>query len=213
MVGMARMTPMIASVSKTGGPRFVRLRGNGSETLCVTKGGSMSRWGLMCASALMALSAGGVAWAQEAYPTRPITVIVPYGPGSSTDIMSRATRLHRDFVHTRPPGIFPRPGCEFETAGFSTLASGNHPTPFFKAGSASRATPARRPAADRKGCTSVRAASDSDHDRPRNHPSMRDCVRPKHTPVGVLASAGFVAWLPVKPASALALRDAWRGRA
>ena len=32
---------------------------------------------------------GGIAAAQDNYPTRPITIVLPYGPGNSTDIVTR----------------------------------------------------------------------------------------------------------------------------
>ncbi len=47
----------------------------------------------LLALALATMASSG-ALAQADYPARPITTIVPYGPGSSTDIMGRATGDH-----------------------------------------------------------------------------------------------------------------------
>src|ERR1700676_1809807 len=38
--------------------------------------------------------AAGVAAAAETYPSRPITVIVPFGPGSGTDVIARIIGQH-----------------------------------------------------------------------------------------------------------------------
>src|SRR5256885_15375366 len=40
----------------------------------------------MCASVLMT----GAAWAQDSYPSRPISLVVPYGAGGVTDVVARA---------------------------------------------------------------------------------------------------------------------------
>ena len=46
----------------------------------------------LLAAALLATGLAPVAHAQD-YPTRPITIIVPYGPGSATDNVTRPVAL------------------------------------------------------------------------------------------------------------------------
>ena len=45
---------------------------------------------LMCAGALLGTCWGNAVWAQSDYPSRPITLIVPYGAGGVTDVMARS---------------------------------------------------------------------------------------------------------------------------
>jgi tripartite-type tricarboxylate transporter receptor subunit TctC len=48
----------------------------------------------LAAAAPLASAAAGVAAAAETYPSRPITVIVPFGPGSGTDVIARIIGQH-----------------------------------------------------------------------------------------------------------------------
>jgi tripartite-type tricarboxylate transporter receptor subunit TctC len=74
----------------------------------------MKRTGLLIgALACLALGAtvsGG--WAQDKYPTKPVKVVVPYGPGGATDIVTRIvaeqmrTSLGQSFVVENKPGAF-----------------------------------------------------------------------------------------------------------
>jgi hypothetical protein len=62
-----------------------------------------------CGAALIALSASGIALAQEKYPSRPIEFVVPWGPGGGADQLARkiAPSLEKELaiVHARVPTI------------------------------------------------------------------------------------------------------------
>jgi tripartite-type tricarboxylate transporter receptor subunit TctC len=71
----------------------------------------MRRVGLMLLPALV-LALGGAAVAQDKYPSKPIKVVVPFGPGSATDIVIRVVGEHirpilgQPFVIENKPGAF-----------------------------------------------------------------------------------------------------------
>ncbi|MEN9629177.1 MAG: hypothetical protein RJA10_2404, partial [Pseudomonadota bacterium] len=45
--------------------------------------------GFIAATALAATLAGGSALAQDRYPSKPITIVVPYAAGGSNDVFAR----------------------------------------------------------------------------------------------------------------------------
>ena len=49
--------------------------------------GSRRAW--LSAAALMAMIGGMPAWAQTDFPNKPITIVVPFPPAGSTDVMGR----------------------------------------------------------------------------------------------------------------------------
>lgn len=57
------------------------------------------------------VAAGGVAMAQEAYPARPVTVIVPFSAGSQIDILGRALTEHMAKALGQPFVISNREGA------------------------------------------------------------------------------------------------------
>ena len=71
----------------------------------------MTRTMVMLMAAL-ALAAGGTAWAQDKYPSKPIKIVVPYAPGGATDITSRLfgdqfkNILGQQVVVENKPGAF-----------------------------------------------------------------------------------------------------------
>src|SRR5262247_3964574 len=74
-----------------------------------TTGGNMKRLGLIVLAVLCVL---GAAQAQEKYPSKPVKVMVPFGPGSATDIVIRIvgeqlrTILGQAVVIENKPGAF-----------------------------------------------------------------------------------------------------------
>jgi tripartite-type tricarboxylate transporter receptor subunit TctC len=70
----------------------------------------MKRLGMIVLAALCA--AMGAAHAQDKYPTKPVKVVVPFGPGSATDIVIRLVGEHmrpilgQPFVIENKPGAF-----------------------------------------------------------------------------------------------------------
>jgi tripartite-type tricarboxylate transporter receptor subunit TctC len=65
-----------------------------------------------------------VAKAQETYPTKPVRIIVPFGPGGSTDIMSRAVGQFLEAATGQPFIIENKPGA---TGMIGTALAKNSP--------------------------------------------------------------------------------------
>lgn len=70
------------------------------------------------AAAAVGLAPAGAAFAQAAYPTKPVSLLVPFPPGSATDAIARALSVQVEKVFRQPVVVENRPGA----AG--TLASG-----------------------------------------------------------------------------------------
>lgn len=67
-------------------------------------------------SVALVLAAAGNAWSQ-AYPQRPITLVVPYTPGGSTDIMTRIVQEKLSVRLVQPVLIENRPGATGNVGG------------------------------------------------------------------------------------------------
>jgi tripartite-type tricarboxylate transporter receptor subunit TctC len=79
----------------------------------------MSKWWL-CAIALLLMSFGTQAWAQS-WPTKPIRAIVPYSPGSATDIIPRTIFAKVQEQLGQPIIVENRPGAS-STLGTAAVA-------------------------------------------------------------------------------------------
>ena len=70
----------------------------------------MRRIAALVFALLLGLPGLSSAWAQDAYPSRPITVISPYAPGGASDFLARTlaeamrTRLHQTVIVQNVPG-------------------------------------------------------------------------------------------------------------
>src|SRR5215211_1424569 len=73
---------------------------------------AMKRFGLIVASMLVLAAPATEARAQDKFPSKPVKVMVPYGPGSATDIVIRIVGEHirpilgQPFVIENKPGAF-----------------------------------------------------------------------------------------------------------
>jgi tripartite-type tricarboxylate transporter receptor subunit TctC len=62
-------------------------------------------------------------WAQSAFPNRPITVVIPFGPGGETDIFARALSADLGEVLGQPIVVVNRPGATGVVASESVARS------------------------------------------------------------------------------------------
>ncbi|WP_066736476.1 tripartite tricarboxylate transporter substrate binding protein [Cupriavidus sp. D384] len=66
---------------------------------------------LLCGAAALALSFTGQAGAADAYPTKPVTLIVPWAAGGSTDILARVLSEHLTKSLGQPVIVDNKPGA------------------------------------------------------------------------------------------------------
>ena len=62
-------------------------------------------------------------WAQNAFPNRPITVVIPFGPGGETDIFARSLSVELGEVLGQPIVVVNRPGATGVVASESVARS------------------------------------------------------------------------------------------
>jgi tripartite-type tricarboxylate transporter receptor subunit TctC len=92
--------------------------------------------GSMLLAAAAAIAAPVAAQSQPAYPTRPVTLIVPYGPGGVADVGMRilndklSSRLGQQFVVENRPGaagvVAAQAGAAAAPDGYTLLMTGNN---------------------------------------------------------------------------------------
>jgi tripartite-type tricarboxylate transporter receptor subunit TctC len=81
----------------------------------------MKRRMLIGAGAALALP--GIARAQSTWPSRPVTIIVPFAPGSSSDIIGRAMAQQMQAALGRPFTVENRPGATGEIGARQVIRS------------------------------------------------------------------------------------------
>jgi tripartite-type tricarboxylate transporter receptor subunit TctC len=81
----------------------------------------MHRRTLLGAGAMLALPA--VARAQGGWPSRPVTLVVPFAPGSSSDIVGRAMAQQMQVALGRPFAVENRPGATGEIGARQVIRS------------------------------------------------------------------------------------------
>src|SRR3984885_15578193 len=92
--------------------------------------------GSILLAAAAAIAAPAAAQSQPAYPTRPVTLIVPYGPGGVADVGMRilndklSSRLGQQFVVENRPGaagiVAAQAGAAAAPDGYTLLMTGNN---------------------------------------------------------------------------------------
>src|SRR5919205_2622354 len=71
----------------------------------------MKRSGVLAAAAVLLALGTGYASAQDKYPSKPVKVVVPFGPGSATDIVIRIVGEHMRPLLGQPVVIENKPGA------------------------------------------------------------------------------------------------------
>ena len=94
-----------------------------------------SRRSLFCVTAALAVLTSGIALAQDAYPSRPVRIVVAYPPGGAVDTIARkiaqklSEQMGQQFVVENKPGasgtIGAREVASAEPDGYSLLAIDN----------------------------------------------------------------------------------------
>src|SRR3712207_3434139 len=94
-----------------------------------------SRRGLFRAAAALSVLTSGLALAQDAYPSRPVRIVVAYPPGGAVDTIARkvaqklSEQIGQQFVVENKPGasgtIGAREVASAEPDGYSLLAIDN----------------------------------------------------------------------------------------
>ena len=82
----------------------------------------MNRRTLLTATAAT-LAAPHALRAQAQWPTRPVTVVVPFAPGSSSDIIARAVSAQMQTTLNRPFAVENRPGATGEIGARQVIRS------------------------------------------------------------------------------------------
>lgn len=68
-------------------------------------------------AALPALAAGGAAWSQTAFPSRPVTLVVPFAAGGGTDLVARVIAQHMESTLGQPVLVENKAGANGNIAG------------------------------------------------------------------------------------------------